>query len=131
MTRHFAAFGLVIWGALAAASCGTNNPPPTSPTTPVPNPAAPNAAGPAPTFAQVNSDILKVSCLQCHNGAGASGNIDLSSYAGVVAQVSPGNPSASALYNAVANGIMPPTGALPASQIQEIQAWIAAGALND
>lgn len=135
MTRPFAAialfFLLTIGAALGSSGCGSSSPSlaaGSSAPTPVATPAATPAAATPATFTQINSGILQPSCVQCHGSASGSGGINLGSYAGVMAQVSAGNPSTSALYNAVANGIMPPTGALPQSQVQEIQGWIAAGA---
>ncbi len=132
MTRPFAAISLLfllsLGAALSSSGCGSSSPSsPAGGSTPPANPSG----GTAATFSQINSGILQPSCLQCHGAAGGSGGVNLSSYAGVMAQVSAGNPTASALYNAVANGIMPPTGALPQAQIQEIQSWIAAGAQNN
>jgi hypothetical protein len=79
----------------------------------------------------INTTILQPKCVKCHTGSSAASGVDLSTYAGVSTQVTPNDPSTSALYNVVANGIMPPTGALPQADAQLIQSWINSGAMNN
>jgi mono/diheme cytochrome c family protein len=84
------------------------------------------------TFTSINQTIIQPLCISCHSGAAAPHGVDLSTYHGVVAQVVPNNPDASQLYQSVANGSMPPNGpALSAAQLQQINSWISAGALNN
>jgi len=137
-----------------APSPGTAYPPPPSPGVLPPFPpvvAVPAAPSPgpvpftppvvaddpahAPTFAKISQSIFKVSCVGCHSSANPSGRIagdlDLSTYAGTLTKVTPGDPEHSVLYQYVDNGVMPPTGALPPDQMLELHDWIAAGAKNN
>jgi mono/diheme cytochrome c family protein len=93
--------------------------------------ATPTASPTPITFTQINQNILQPSCVSCHSGSSSPGGVDLSSYAGVSAQVVSGNPGQSRLYQAVSNGTMPPGGALSQDKIQQISDWITAGAKND
>jgi uncharacterized membrane protein len=105
--------------------------------TPAPSPSGTGTPIPSPTvsatFAAVYKNVLQPRCVSCHSGSGAPRGIDLSSYAQVMAtgSVVAGSPSQSSLYTATSSGIMPPGGALPASEVQLISAWIAAGAPNN
>jgi hypothetical protein len=97
--------------------------------TPTPTPVAdPNAK-----FSVVNS-ILQTNCIGCHSGSAPPAGINLTTYAGVLAAVTKGNASISALYNAVElpNPAMPKGGTpLTATQVMEIRDWINAGAANN
>jgi mono/diheme cytochrome c family protein len=93
--------------------------------------STPTASPTSVTFTQINQNILQPSCVSCHSGSSSPGGVDLSSYAGVSAQVVSGNPGQSRLYQAVSNGTMPPGGALSQDKIQQISDWITAGAKND
>ena len=85
-------------------------------------------------FSQIMANIIRPSCLNCHNGAGGAGGVDLSSYNAIIngITVNAGNPNQSGLYNAVANNSMPTSGG-PLTQYQKmaIYDWIASGALNN
>jgi mono/diheme cytochrome c family protein len=83
------------------------------------------------TFSQVNQNVIQPNCVSCHSGASAPNGVDLSSFAGVSSQVVAGDPQSSRLYQVIANGSMPPTGALSQAQVQQVSDWITAGAKND
>ncbi|HRI42601.1 MAG TPA: c-type cytochrome [Fimbriimonadaceae bacterium] len=87
--------------------------------------AAPSAD--ATTFAAVKS-IFDMNCAGCHMGPGAKKGVDLTSYAGVRKNVTPGNPSGSRIMREINRGSMPPTGRLPKEQIDLLAKWIADGA---
>ncbi|HXU64953.1 MAG TPA: hypothetical protein VN962_24815 [Polyangia bacterium] len=88
------------------------------------------------TFTQIYTQILSVSCAgsQCHN-PGSQKGISFSSqstaYSAVKSRVTAGNATGSSFYSTVNSGSMPPTGKLPAAQLQMIADWINAGALNN
>lgn len=90
----------------------------------------------APTFTQLYQQIFSVSCAgsQCHS-PGTQGGVSFASqssaYSAVKSRVTAGNASGSSLYSLVNGGRMPPGNKLPAAQIQQIAAWINAGALNN
>lgn len=97
-----------------------------------PSPSPSPSSSSTPTFSEINQTIIQTSCISCHSGSSPSGGINYSTYAGVLTEVTPGNPSTSPFYTSVANGNMPPEGpALSSAEIQEIYDWIAAGAPND
>lgn len=81
-----------------------------------------------------SSDIMPIltnKCVGCHSGAGASGGVDLSTHSGVLAVVQSGQLFGSINWdNAYSN--MPKGGSqLPSCEINQIKAWIDAGALNN
>ena len=84
------------------------------------------------TFTQVFTQIIQPQCLACH-GSGASP--DLSSFGSFATNTSwivPGNPSGSAVFDAVQAGRMPKGGAvLSGSELSLISGWIQSGAQND
>jgi uncharacterized membrane protein len=94
-----------------------------------------------PTFTEIHDTILTVSCFPCHNAQNHKSDVDMTSYASLMANpkkvvVVPGNAAGSKLYVAItkaagSEGVMPPKKHLTDAQIGEIGAWIAAGALND
>ena len=86
--------------------------------------------GSAATFSEVSSQILS-NCTSCHSGSSPSAGIDLSTYTGVMSVVSAGNPSGSTIYTVVSGGIMPPSGALPSSDVTLLSDWITSGALDN
>lgn len=133
MTHHFVAISLFVLGALAGTGCGSSSPVSQAPGTQAPNPSPTGIAVPSTTFSQINAGLLQPSCVSCHTGTSGSGGVDLSTYAGVVVQVSVGNPGGSAFYNVIAAGTMPPSGPLPQAPAfaQEISSWISAGALDN
>jgi len=104
------------------------------------------ALGMVPAFTQPSFDrdirpILQKQCQGCHNPAGASSDLDVTSYGafakggkrgpGFVA----GKPDASLTVSYIVGDVKPrmPMGqeALPGSDIEKIRAWIAAGAVDD
>jgi len=111
----------------------TQTPVPTPiPTTPAPIPTpTPTPTPTAPTFSQVNKDILVPRCVSCHSSRNAAGGVDVSSYSAVMDSVTPSKPNSSALYKSVKSGGMPPGKSLSSAQIQEIYDWIAAGAQDN
>jgi mono/diheme cytochrome c family protein len=93
------------------------------------------------SFAAVQT-IFDNHCIGCHGGAAPNAAMSLEagqSYANIVGvatrvfcpggtRVVPGDPASSCLYQLVASGQMPATGALAAVLKDTIRAWIAAGA---
>lgn len=75
--------------------------------------------------------ILNNKCVGCHNGPSGSGGVDLSTYNGVLGVVQSGQLFGSINWdNAYSN--MPKGGSqLPSCEINQIKAWIDAGALNN
>ena len=83
----------------------------------------------APTFSSISSNILKVSCTQCH---GFMGGYNFADYQSTMKAVSAGYPESSPLYIAVNSGKMPKIGNHPSeAQIQAISDWITTGALDN
>ena len=83
------------------------------------------------TFSQTIQPIFQRNCLVCHTGAAGNGGIDLSTHAGASVVANNGR-----LVGAVthAGGFTPmPQGAsqLPACTINQIKAWVEAGAPNN
>jgi hypothetical protein len=76
---------------------------------------APRAAG-----------LLSEKCLKCHDSMKRSGGIDLTTKA--TASLILGTLSSSRLLRAVSTGKMPPSGKLPAEEIELLKQWISAGA---
>jgi mono/diheme cytochrome c family protein len=83
------------------------------------------------SFATLNATIFTPQCVSCHSAALPSGGVNLSTYTSLVTQVVAGNAAGSTLYINVANGTMPPGGALTATQVNEILMWINQGAKNN
>ncbi|HSI33609.1 MAG TPA: c-type cytochrome domain-containing protein [Tepidisphaeraceae bacterium] len=99
---------------------------------------APAAAASTPKVTYVDHvlPIFKNACLNCHNPDKKKGNLDLSSYTGVMAGGSGplfvgGDPDASLLYKVMTWSVepnMPPKGdKLPEKDLAVIRNWIAAG----
>jgi len=106
-------------------------PTPTDTSIPVPVPT-PTSTPTAPSFTQVNQDVLVPRCVSCHSSQYAAAGVDLSSYDATMSNVVPGDPSSSILYLSVApGGDMPLGDSLPQDQIQEIYDWIESGAPNN
>jgi mono/diheme cytochrome c family protein len=85
-------------------------------------------------YSSIAANIITPKCLSCHNGAGGSGGVDLSSFTAVSREVVAGSPAASALYTSVtsANPLMPEGGtALTTTQTETIATWITNGAPNN
>ncbi|MBJ6118966.1 cytochrome c [Pontibacter sp. BT310] len=83
------------------------------------------------TFSQTIQPIFQRNCVVCHTGAAGNGGIDLSTHAGASVVAKNGR-----LVSAVthAGGFTPmPQGAsqLPACTINQIKAWVEAGAPNN
>jgi len=89
------------------------------------------------TFSFVNNKIIIPKCLNCHKPRDQGGfglEDDYTSYELTIStgSVVPGDSAASAMYNEVLNGKMPPSGAsLSEDEVELIRAWIDAGALNN
>ena len=69
---------------------------------------------------------LLSSCTSCHGGGSPMGGIDLSTFEGTLASLTPGDPDGSPLYTLQAAGGHP--GQLDAAGIEALREWIAAGA---
>ena len=119
MVRHFRFFAL-----LSAALAGT---------------VGPLAAADPPDFEREIAPILVTHCLDCHQPNKRSGELDLSTAAGLLkggeqgAAIVPGKPAESLLVERIAAGEMPPPDAkeahpLSKTQVELLRAWITAGA---
>jgi uncharacterized membrane protein len=80
--------------------------------------------------------ILEAHCISCHDINDARGNIDLSTYNGILQVTEPRNSSASLLYTSVSgesSPAMPPNeaDALSLEDITTIKNWINEGAPNN
>jgi hypothetical protein len=111
--------------ALWISACGSNQATPTGTIAPV-------------SFSLDVAPIFNNRCVQCHSGSQASGRLDLSSYASIMAGggtgtvVSPGEISKSRLISMVQSGQMPRSGAkLTSDQIKILEDWVAAGAQDN
>jgi mono/diheme cytochrome c family protein len=90
-------------------------------------------AGPAELFRSRIAPLLQQSCLKCHSGDQPEGGLSLSTRAQLLKggdsgpAVSATDVAASLLLQAVRweGPQMPPTGRLPAREIEAIQQWIA------
>jgi hypothetical protein len=71
------------------------------------------------------------SCTACHQGASPSAGVDLTTYADVMKLVNVAQPSASALYMAVAPGGSMRSHLSNSNGANTILQWIEAGALNN
>lgn len=93
--------------------------------------SATTQAPPAVTFTSLNNSIFVPKCLGCHQGAGAKGGYDMSTYAEVITRVVMGNASSSLLYTETASGSMPKGSPLSATEVDNIKTWINSGAPNN
>lgn len=84
-----------------------------------------------PTFASINTLIIRTKCLGCHNSNNSAGGVSYGTYAQLLNTVQPGNLNASSLYVRTANGTMPPGQPLSANEVSAIQMWITNGAPNN
>jgi hypothetical protein len=95
------------------------------------------------SFATEVQPIFEAGCVGCH-GAGGNAGLDLRagfSHANLVSVaamgggtlVEAGDSAASVLYQRLTGvgGIMPPTGALPAAEVEIVATWIDEGALDN
>ncbi|HLO58801.1 MAG TPA: hypothetical protein VK179_08685 [Bacteroidales bacterium] len=97
-------------------------------------PAVCDTAGTMSFTADV-TPVLKANCTGCHNSSLASGNVNLSTYAGVDAVVKSQRNGTSVLQGSIKrlNGFtaMPPTFSLDDCSVATIDKWIAQGGLNN
>jgi len=78
----------------------------------------------SPTYQSIQTLTIRQKCLQCHSS--------LSTYEGVLQNVTPGNPSTSLLFRQISSGNMPQwSPKLSDAEIQAVSAWIQNGAPND
>ena len=82
------------------------------------------------TYAAIIQPILNNNCVGCHKPGSLGGNIDLSSYTQVKAQVNNGKLLGSVTH-AVGYSPMPQGSKLSDCQITQIKNWISAGAANN
>lgn len=83
------------------------------------------------TFSGAVQNIMTNKCQGCHSGTTPAGGIDLSTYAGIKAKVDDGK-LWGAINHAPGFSPMPKNGnKLSDCEIQQIENWIAAGALNN
>ena len=85
------------------------------------------------SFQSIMSKTIQPRCVSCHNGANASGGVDLSNYNAIMntGSVVAGDSGQSTLFLEVAMGTMPPGNPLNAQEISDIETWINNGATND
>jgi hypothetical protein len=100
-----------------------------------------SARAEAPDFERHIAPILVTRCLECHNEREAAGKLVLDSHDGLAKggesgdrAIVAGKPNASQLVERVTAGEMPPKKKgtpqkLPADEIEQLRAWIAAGAV--
>jgi len=87
-----------------------------------------------PNYASIYQNILRTSCLGCHNSTNARGGVSFSTYASTMNTVQRTLPNGSSLYTSIAVRNTMPQGAggsLSADQKRAIFDWITAGALNN
>lgn len=73
--------------------------------------------------------IFNLRCTSCHNAGNAKGGVDLTNYNSIFGrEVIPFDPERSLIFNAIATGAMPPTGALPTAEKDSVRFWILDGA---
>ena len=95
-------------------------------------PAGATKEEPAGTFVTVNA-LLQERCMPCHSASRNTAGVNLSTYEGIAATLTPGDPTGSLLVKSVkGDGVRKmPLGnhpALNASEIKMIESWIANGA---
>lgn len=83
------------------------------------------------TYSQtIRSILTNNSCMSCHAGTGASGGINLDTYANVKAVADNGK-----LYGSITHAAgyvaMPQGGTMSSCDIKKIKAWIDAGSVNN
>ena len=82
------------------------------------------------TFNSIQTNIIRPSCLKCHNGPDSNG--DLSTYNAVLSYVTPGNAGTSEFFTLIDSGSMPKKAPkLSQSKIDAVKSWISKGALNN
>lgn len=86
-------------------------------------------------FSWIKENVIKNSCLGCHNDSSRSGGLSFSSYSGVMASVTANNSAGSRFYKSIIEGKMPKKNSgfpVPTtSQRENIRLWIENGALNN
>ncbi len=108
---------LLVGVALAAAACVQTNPPtdvgnpaaPSAPTSngqpqPAPNPTPPS--GQALSYNQDLKPIFDSDCVVCHSGSRPSAGYSMATYAGVMRDVTPGNPNSRLVIWSLPGGSM-------------------------
>lgn len=87
-----------------------------------------------PTYASIYQNVLRVSCVGCHNAGNPRGGVSYSDYNATMTTVQRTLPMSSTLYTSIAVRNTMPQGAggsLTADQKRAIFDWITAGALNN
>ena len=92
-----------------------------------------------PSFSKHVQPILEANCTRCHGSSSPNGGYSLTSYAGIMgngsddkANVVPGKPSESFLYQRIESGTMPLGGdRLASKDIATIRNWIGQGAQDN
>ncbi|MBI2958548.1 MAG: hypothetical protein HYY32_06875 [Chloroflexi bacterium] len=106
----------------------------TTPTTTPTTTTSPTTTPTLVSYSAVIRPLLNANCVGCHVASGGPAGVSLTTYAGLMAVVTPGNASTSLIYKALnGNGVtkMPFGGSLTAAQIQSVADWINQGALNN
>ena len=111
--------------AILISACGSKQPSASVTTTPV-------------SFSNDIAPIFNNRCTKCHSGSQASGQLDLSNYASIMAGgktgavINPGDASKSLLISLVQSGKMPKKGAkLTADQVKALEDWVSSGAQDN
>ena len=93
-----------------------------------------NNNGIIPSFSAMTATggVLAANCMNCHSAANPNAQLNVSSFASVLAKVVPGNSAGSLIFTDVNSGVMPAGAAkLAAAQINIIKVWIDQGANNN
>lgn len=85
----------------------------------------------AVTYSVTISQIMSQQCTSCHGSSAPEAGLDLSSYNGVLSAVNSGELMNRITLPLGAPGKMPVGGSLSDCQINQIKAWIDAGANNN
>ena len=85
----------------------------------------------AVTFSQIINSILQNNCVGCHSGAAPSGNVDLSSHAGVKSVAEDGRLVGVIIWDPNFPAMPQDGDQLSDCDIEKIQAWVAVGAPNN
>ncbi|HEY7790217.1 MAG TPA: hypothetical protein VIC33_06890 [Vicinamibacterales bacterium] len=114
-----AAVALLLLGGMAgAAACASS---PEAPS----NAAAALIPPGGLTFSRDIQPILSTRCVGCHKASHLTAGVDLSSYAGVMREVTPGSPSSVLIQVTQPDGVMYiALGADPSQKAAEIRSWI-------
>ena len=84
------------------------------------------------SYQDLFTNIFSPRCLACHSDSNSQGGYSMSTHAGSVQKVTPGNPGVSTLYTEVLNGDMPQgSDPLSAEEIEQIRLWIEQGARDN